>query len=142
MAALKIDMSKAYDRIEWSFVRQMMLSLGFEDAWVNLIMMFVSSVRYMIVHDGYKIGSITPERGLRQGDPLSPYLFILCAEGLFSILNDYASKGLIHGCKVTRIAPIISHLFFADDCFFFFKANMLECANIRDCLKAYERASG
>ena len=124
MAALKIDMSKAYDRIEWSFVRQMMLSLGFEDAWVNLIMMFVSSVRYMIVHDGYEIGTITSERGLRQGDPLSPYLFILCAEGLSSILNDYGSKGLIHGCKVARTAPVISHLFFADDCFLFFKANM------------------
>ena len=65
MAALKIDMSKAYDRIEWEFLRQMMLLLGFDGAWVDLVMMCVTTVDYMVVHDGQEMGSIIPRRGLR-----------------------------------------------------------------------------
>ena len=142
MAALKIDMSKTYDRIEWDFHRQMMLVLGFDEAWVKLIMLCVSTIKYMVVHDGHELGPIIPERGLRQGDPLSPYLFIICAEGLSSILQNYVSKGFIHGCKVACSALIISHLFFADDSFLFFKANMQECVKVRECLQAYKRAYG
>ena len=79
---------------------------------------------------------------MRQGDPLSPYLFLICAEGLFSILYNYTERGLIHGFKVARNAPVVSHLFFADDSFLFFKSNMQECGMIKNCLDAYEKASG
>ena len=79
---------------------------------------------------------------MRQGDPLSPYLFIICAEGLSAIIQEYEHKGLIHGCKVARAAPRISHLFFADDSFFFFKATMSESEKVKECLNLYEKASG
>ena len=121
-AALKIDMSKAYDRIEWKFLKRMLLSLGFVVKFVDLVMICVTIVRYMVMHDGHEFGPINPGRGLRQGDPLSPYLFIICAEELSAILQEYEAKDVIHGCRIARSAPVVTHLFFADDSFLFFNA--------------------
>ena len=92
--------------------------------WVDLIMLCVSIVRYFIMHNGHKLGPIVPRRGLRQGDPLSPYLFILCAEGLSALISHHERMGLWQGCKISRLAPVTSHLCFADDCLLFFKANV------------------
>ena len=88
------------------------------------------------------LGPIMPGHCLRQGDPISPYLFIICAKSLTALVRNYESRSLIHGCKVVRSIPIISHLFFADDSFFFFKANMQECQHIKECFSIYEKASG
>ena len=84
------------------------------------------------------LGPIMLGCGLRQGDPISPYLFIICAESLTALVRNYKSRGLIHGCKVAISAPIISHLFFADDSFFFFKANMRN-ANILRSVSLFMR---
>lgn len=117
--ALKIDMSKAYDRIEWDYLRELLIKTGFDSWWVHLVLQCVSSVSYNITHGFRDLGSVRPSRGLRQEDPLSPYLFILCAEGLFALLQKYESQELIHGLKICRQAPSISHLFFAADNYLF-----------------------
>ncbi|XP_019184794.1 PREDICTED: uncharacterized protein LOC109179753 [Ipomoea nil] len=135
-------MAKAYDRMEWPFVQRMMSGLGFDDRWVQLVMLCVQIVRYRVLVNGKPTEEIVPTRGLRQGDPLSPYLFIICAEGLSLLLQDSQAKGLLHGCRVARGAPSISHLFFADDSLLFFKANMHEALEVKKCLGIYEAYSG
>ena len=105
-------MSKAYDRIEWGFLKAIMLRMGFAADWMNLIMLCVTTINYKVIREGIEVGSIVPSRGLRQGDLLSPYLFILCAEGLSSLIHHYEQAGLLHGVIVVRRAPSITHLFF------------------------------
>ncbi|KAK6140574.1 hypothetical protein DH2020_025681 [Rehmannia glutinosa] len=142
VAALKIDMSKAYDRIEWPYLKAMLLKLGFHTRWVELMMLCVTTVRYKITHGIFESDFFTPRRGLRQGDPLSPYLFILCAEGLSFLIQNFEKKGWIHGCQIARRAPSVTHLFFADNSFLFFRANREECTRVLNCLDLYSQASG
>lgn len=80
--AIKTDISKAYDIVEWSFLPQVMNKMGFADQWCKWIMKCVSSVSYSVLVNGSAYGNIIPTRSIRQGDPLSSYLFLLCAEVL------------------------------------------------------------
>ncbi|XP_060969488.1 uncharacterized protein LOC133036771 [Cannabis sativa] len=140
--ALKLDMSKAYDRIEWKFLEAMLGKLGFENWCIRLLMKCVSSARYTVTHGGCEMGPILPSRGIRQGDPLSPYLFILCAEGLTALIHRFESRGLLHGCKVANGAPRISHMLFADDSYLYCKATNAEATRIQEVLQKFEAASG
>ena len=93
--ALKLNMSKAYDGVEWIFLEQIILRMGFREAWVALTMECITTVSYSILVNGEPKGLIKPSRGLRQGDPLSPYLFLFCAEGLNAILRRAVLNGEI-----------------------------------------------
>ncbi|KAM6568954.1 hypothetical protein CsatB_016939 [Cannabis sativa] len=140
--AIKLDMSKAYDRVEWPFIENMLLHMGFSSHWVQLIMFCVTTVTYNVTHGGHLMGPITPGRGLRQGDPLSPYLFLICAEGFSSLLKHYERQRWLTGCRVARGAPMVSHMLFADDSYVFCKANDFESQNVMRLLHSYEIASG
>ena len=104
------------------FFEAMLLKLGFAQRWVSRIMACVSSVQYKVLINGQPKGHIFPNRGLRQGGPLSPYLFILCTEALISNIRKKEEEKLLTDLKIARGSPAISHLLFADDSLFFLQS--------------------
>lgn len=140
--AVKTDMSKAYDRIEWSFVKLVLERMGFHQTWVNWLMQCVTSVSYSYLLNGSAQGMVWPQRGLRQGDPLSPYIFIMCSEVLSGLCIKAQSEKKLTGIKVGKESPRLNHLLFADDTMFFCKSDSQECTTLLNILQRYEMASG
>jgi hypothetical protein len=139
--AVKLDMSKAYDKVEWGFLEAVMKHMGFCERWISLILMCIQTVTYSIVVNGNPCGLITPSRGIRQGDPISPYLFLLCAKALSSMIQKASDDGLSTGVPTSRRGPRISHLFFADDSLLFCRANLMQWNQLSNILHEYEMAS-
>jgi hypothetical protein len=139
---LILDISKACDRIDWLYLKEVMLKTGFDSKWLQWIMMCVETVDYSVIVNNELVGSIIPGRGLREGDPLSPYLFILCAEGLSALIRRAERSGDLHGVSICTNAPTISHLLFVDDCFLFFRVDDSEAQVMKNILHTYELASG
>ncbi|KAK3228886.1 hypothetical protein Dsin_000767 [Dipteronia sinensis] len=104
--ALKLDMAKAYDKVEWEFVAKIMVKLGFSESWVWRIMGCVTTVTYSFLVNGKVCGSITPTRGLCQGDHMSLYLYLLVAEGLSSLIQEAVRKRSYTGFPVVAQAVI------------------------------------
>lgn len=139
--AYKLDLSKAYDRVDWSFLEQAMFKIGFARRWVDWIMTCVTSVRYSVKFNGAILDAFVPTHGLRQGDPLSPFLFIFVADGLSSLIKVEVDKGNITLVRVCRNALGVSHLLFADDALLFFKANSFRAANVKKILESYAKGT-
>ncbi|KAA3454404.1 reverse transcriptase [Gossypium australe] len=140
--AIKLDMSKAYDRVEWDFVKQMMKQMGFALRWIELIMKCITTASYAVIINGNRGRNFQPTRGLRQGDPLSPFLFLICSEGLSALMRSTMRNGLVKGAKACQRGPEISHLLFADDCILFGEATEKGAKVVNDILKEYESCSG
>ena len=140
--AAKLDMSKAFDRVEWYFIEMVMRKMGFNESWIGLVMKCLTSVTYSVIINGSVHGSIMPTRGLKQGDALSPYLFLLCAEGFSALINEAARCQQLNGISICLGSPRINHLFFADDSLLFCKANGTECNKLKEILRTYEVALG
>ncbi|CAN1824958.1 Putative ribonuclease H protein At1g65750 [Linum perenne] len=140
--AVKVDISKAFDRVEWAYLENLLQKMGFSDTWVRWMTLCVTSVRYSVVVNSKTVGPVLPERGLQQGCPLSPFLFIICAEGLSFLIRKAVTNGLLQGIRVCRRAPRISHLFFADDSFFFCRAQINEIRVLKGIFETYAAGSG
>ena len=140
--ALKLDMSKAYDRLEWVFLQRTMEKMGFSSKWIRWIMECIKSVSYSILVNGEPKGHFVPTRGIRQGDPLSPYLFLICSEGLNGLIDHAMINNHIEGVSLCRKGPKISHLFFANDSLLFCQARVGDVEKIQEILGKYERALG
>jgi len=128
--------------MDWAYLRAVMAKMGFHNRWIHWMTMCVESVDYSVLVNGEQVGPIILGCGLRQGDPLSPYLFIICAEGLSSLIRDAESRGVHTGTKICRQAPSVSHFLFADDCFIFFKADDNKANVMKNILSTYETTSG
>lgn len=142
LCAIKLDMHKAYDRVEWAYLEKIMLKLGFSRRWVHIVMACVSSVKYNVRFNSTEKEAFTPTQGLRQGDPLSPYLFLLAAQGLSSMLKGAELRGEIEGLRVCREAPMVSHLLFADDSLILMNADRKNSLKLKDILDRYCASSG
>ncbi|GAA0147455.1 hypothetical protein LIER_07147 [Lithospermum erythrorhizon] len=140
--SIKLFMLKAYDRIEWAFLRAMLIQLGFSAKWISMIMTYVESITYSLLVNGEQVGYIKPGRGLRQRDPLSLYIFIICTESLISLLNEARRRGVLNGLELgTNLNPL-THLMFADDMLLLGEANIEEATIFRRILNEYELWSG
>ena len=131
LVALKLDISKAYDRVEWKFLEKTMLKLSFSNKWVKLIMGCITTSSFSVLINGVPRGLIQPQRGLRQRCPFSPYLFILCVEAFSNQLMQAESQRLIHGLKFGNNISI-SHLLFTDDNLIFARASKEDCMHQRN----------
>jgi hypothetical protein len=116
----KLDLAKAYDRVDWKYLKEILRKLGFANQWITWVMCCVKTVTYSVRFNGILLDKFTPTRGLRQGDPLSSYLFLFVADGLSRLLQQEIDAGQIKELKVCRHSPGISHLLFADDSLLFF----------------------
>lgn len=130
IVAFKADMERANDKMEWEFIRVVLRCFGFHEKWIHLINQCLSSVSFSLLLNRSPFGLFTPSWGLRHGDPLSPFLFILGMEAFSRLLMRAETLGSIHGVKISHSAPPISHLLFADDTTVFSHATIEEVAAV------------
>ena len=128
--------------IEWSGIFIRVLCLNWEFLICGLTGWWAVWLPPLSLFDGKAYGNICPLRGLRQGDPLSPYLFLLCAKGFSSLQAKAQEEGRLHGVSICSRAPTISHLLFADDSLLFCRANQEEVQFVSEVLQTYANASG
>ena len=119
---MKIDLQKSYDRVNQNFLRIVFLNFGLQETFVNWVMECVTAVSFLVLINGGKSKSFLPSRGLRQGDPLSPYLFILCQDVLSRLIEREHLAGTIKGVKMNVGGPDFTNVMFADDIMLFSKA--------------------
>lgn len=139
---LKIDLEKAYDRISWDFIRDTLVEVGFNEIWVRNIMCCVETARLSIVWNREALDWIIPKRGIRQGDAISPYIFVLCIERLSHMIHSEVNKRKWRGIRTSRHGPLLTHLFFADDLVLFSEASQDQIKVIKECLDKFSAASG
>ncbi|XP_060669823.1 uncharacterized protein LOC132800353 [Ziziphus jujuba] len=134
---MEVDLKKAYDRIKWEFLDRALSSWGFSEGFQRLIRSCVYSVHYSLLLNGSICRSFSLDRGLRQADPLSLLLVILCSEFLTRLLTREEKKGTLYGIKISKNAPAVSHLMYAYDLLIMCRAKPQEEAVVDECFKKY-----
>ena len=140
--AIKVDLEKAYDRLEWCFIHKVLQAFQFPQNIVKVIMSCVTSTKISILFNGEALELFNPSRGIRQGDPLSSYLFILCMEYLGHLIDKKCMEEVCKPLKASRDNIGISHLFFADDLILFAKVDEDSCETISEVLDEFCEESG
>ncbi|XP_071918896.1 uncharacterized protein [Coffea arabica] len=138
---MKLDMFKAYDWVSWGHIINVLRKFGFGEIFIDLVWRLLSNVWFSIIINGSSYGFFKSSRGFRQGDPLSPALFIIGAEVLSRGLNNLIMQSGFVGFKVPYGCPSITHLAFADDVLIFANGSSFSLKAIMQVLKAYQRCS-
>lgn len=140
--AAKLDLAKAYDRLAWPFIRQVLLKMHFLSMFIDIIMECISSVSYSLLLNEHCVDSFRPSRGLRQGDPLSPYIFNIAMNALSAALHLAEFNGELEGIQFARRGPKVTHLMYADDIVLFFKVSQDAMEIIKISLEEFFKLSG
>ncbi|XP_057418408.1 uncharacterized protein LOC130712598 [Lotus japonicus] len=140
--AIKLDLEKAYDRLQWPFIVDTMKFFGFDEHFTNIVHHCISSSSMALSWRGFYTESFNPQRGIRQGDPISPYLFGLCIEMLALMIQEACGSGEWKPFKVGRSGSEISHLLFVDDVILLAEASLDQASLIHDVLRKFCDASG
>eukprot|EP00253_Pinus_taeda_P003487 PITA_03487 len=138
---LKIDLSKAYDRINWLYLRLLLTHLGFNYSFISWIMGCITNVSFAILINGAASPFFKSQRGLRQGCPLSPLLFLLVTEGLRRLIHKARRAEKIKGIEVA-INLFISHLLFVDDILIFSNGSYNELKEFKSIFDLFLKATG
>ncbi len=141
VVGIKADFEKAYDKVSWVFLREVLRGLGAEEKWCDWVEQCTTNAKVAALVNGVPTKWIKNKRGLRQGDPLSPYLFLLVAEGLARLLNEAGGNGLINGVG-PKIEDKVALIQYADDTLFFCEAKRRQVRNLRFVWRLFEWASG
>jgi hypothetical protein len=139
---IKLDLSKDFDRISWQYMRSLLEAFGFDNHWVDWIMRLTSSAFFSILVNGMPSQPFSPTRGIRQGDPLSPFLFVLMAEGLGRYLKASVLEGSLKGLPLHNIQPTPSHNQFVDDTLLLNTLTAREAIKLNSILTDFVDASG
>lgn len=123
-----MDLEKAYDRVDWGFLKEVLKHIGLKAELIQLFTDCFSSTSLVVAWNREVLESFTPSRGLRQGDHLSPYLFVLCMEVLSQMLVKAVNEKRWLSIQVSRDSPDISHIFFANDLLYLAKHPFLKPA--------------
>ncbi|XP_074266241.1 cytochrome P450 87A3-like [Silene latifolia] len=142
--ALKVDLEKAYDCLEWSFIKHCLSNLNFDDHTIQLIMSCISSTSSSVTFNGTQTDWFLPSRGIRQGDPLSPLIFILCMEFLSKLIDDFCSTSDWTPFTIGKGASAMefSHLLFADDLLLFGRVDHKTLRTLEETFNLFHQASG
>eukprot|EP00253_Pinus_taeda_P001568 PITA_01568 len=140
-AVIKIDLSKAYDRVNWTYIRLLLTHLGFKVDFISWIMGCITDVSYAILINGAATPFFKGQKGLRQGCPLSPLLFLLVAEGLSQLIHKSRREGKIKGIEAA-VNLFISHLLFVDDILVFTNGSINELKELKNIFELFLKATG
>lgn len=139
---INLDLEKAFDNINWTFMFRMLRMLGYPDKWILWMHECLSTALVSILVNGSPSKQFRMQKGIRQGDPLSPFLFIIGAESLNCIFQGAIHQGTIKGLRIGVDGPLLTHLQFANDTLVFCGADLEEFKNIKCLLKGFEVMSG
>jgi hypothetical protein len=139
---LKVDFEKAYDSVDWGFLEYMLRRFGFEGIWIDWMKACVFAGNLSVLVNGSPTSEINIQRGLKQGDPLAPFLFLLVAEGFAGLMRSAVEKNLFKGFIVGPDNVVVSHLQYADDTICVGEATTENLWTLKAILRGFELASG
>lgn len=139
---MQLDLSKAYDKVSWNYLESILDAFGFCKHWINWILALIKSSRFSILVNGSPSEPFPPSRGIRQGDPLSPFLFIILMEGLSRIIAKAKNEGTIKGLQPLQSILATTHQRFVDDTMLHGTPTVKEALAFRKILYLFSKASG
>jgi len=140
-AIFKIHLAKAFDKVSWLYLQLILTHLGFDIAFIRWILSCITTISFSVLINGAASPFFHAERGLRQGFPLSPLLFLLVAEGLSRALKEAIRLGNFTGLQLAQNLHI-SHLLFVDDILIFCSGSVRDLCALDHILKLFSKETG